>query len=110
METVAYARYQRISARKVAQVLDLVRGKSVERVYRILKFVPKAASSIIEKTLHSAVSNAGKNVSLENFYLKEVYVTPGPVLKRFHAGPMGRPMPYKRKTCHLKVVISDKKR
>ncbi|HCJ65858.1 MAG TPA: 50S ribosomal protein L22 [Elusimicrobia bacterium] len=108
MEAIAYARYQRISSRKVAQVLDLVRGKSVEQAYRILKFTPKAARPIVEKTLHSAVSNAGKNVPLGNLYLKRVYVTPGPVLKRFHAGPMGRPMPYKRKTCHLTIVVADK--
>lgn len=109
MEATARAKYQRISWRKVRPVLDLVRGKSVEQAYRILKFIPKTAKTVVEKTIHSAVSNAGKNVPVGNLYLKRVYVTPGPVLKRFRAGPMGRPMPYKRKTCHLTVVVSDEK-
>lgn len=108
METVAYAKYQRISCRKVAQVLDLVRGKQVDQAYRTLKFIPKAACPIVEKTLRSAVSNAGKNIKLENLFIKSAFVTPGPALKRFRAGPMGRALPYKRKTCHVAITVSDK--
>jgi len=108
MEAVAYAKYQRISWRKVVTILDLVRGKSVEEAYRVLKFIPKAAKLIVEKTLRSAVSNVGKNIGLGNLYIKRIYVTPGPVLKRFRAGPMGRSLPYRRKTCHLTIIVDEK--
>ncbi len=109
MEAVAHARFQRISTRKVGQILDLVRGKSVLRAYQVLKFIPKAATSVIEKTLHSAVANAGKNIDPATLFIKQICVTPGPALKRFRAGPMGRALPYRRKTCHLTVVVSDSK-
>ncbi len=108
MEARNYARYQRISWRKVIPILDVIRGKSVEEAYRILKFIPKRAKSTVEKTIHSAVNNLGKQISGKDLYIKTIFVTPGSVLKRYHAGPMGRPMPYKRKTCHLTVIVSEK--
>ncbi len=109
MEAIARARYQRMSPRKIAQILDLIRGKPVSKAYQILQFIPKGGKLLIEKTLRSAVSNAGKNISPENLFVETAFVTPGPALKRFRAGPMGRAMPYKRRTCHLTIMVSDKK-
>jgi large subunit ribosomal protein L22 len=61
MEARAVARYVRISPRKARQVIDLIRGKDVGEALTILRHTPKAASSVIEKTLRSAVAN-GTNV------------------------------------------------
>lgn len=109
MRAIARAKYVRIGPRKVEQVLDLIRGKAVDEAYKTLKFVPKVASKAIEKVLHSAVSNSGGINNYENLYVSETYVCQGPVLKRMRPMAMGRGAMYKRKSCHITVVVDDKK-
>ena len=58
MEARAVSRYVRISPRKARQVIDLVRGRAVEKAFHILQFTPKKAAQTIERTLRSAVANA----------------------------------------------------
>ena len=43
----AIAKHIRISPRKAGIVLDLIRGKQVDRALAILNFTPKAASPVI---------------------------------------------------------------
>jgi len=52
MEAKAIARFQRVSPRKARLVVDLIRGKSVDEARTILKFSPRAAAEIVEKTLN----------------------------------------------------------
>ncbi len=66
MEATAKAKFQRFGARKVAQVLDQIRGKSVWKAYQVLPEVPRAAGVMVEKTIRSAAANlsvrAGKKL------------------------------------------------
>jgi len=106
----AIARYQRYSPRKVNQILDVIRNKPVPEAFKILRFIPKSAKILVEKTLKSAVSNAGKLKTFgQGFFIKECYATQGPSLKRWRARAFGRAAPYKHRTTHLTIVISDEK-
>ena len=58
MEARAIQRHIGIPATKVRQVIDLIRGKSVEEALAILQYLPRRAAGIVEKTLRSAVANA----------------------------------------------------
>ena len=107
MEAVAHARFTRHTPRKINQVLDLIRNKSVEKAFEVLSFTTKAAVPVIAKTLRSAVANSGNLKDMAALRVKQCWVGQGPVLKRMRPGPMGRGMPYKRKTCHLTVVVTD---
>ncbi|MDI6641737.1 MAG: 50S ribosomal protein L22 [Elusimicrobiota bacterium] len=109
MEARAIARFQRYSPRKVAQVLDLIRRKEVTKAFAILQFVNKRAKILIQKTLRSAVANAGKIKNPAGIFVKECYVGQGPALKRWRARAFGRAAPYKHRTCHLTIVVSDEK-
>ena len=62
------------------------------------------------KTIKSAAANAGdlKGVN-PNLFVASAWVGAGPVLKRMRAHAMGRGATYKRKTCHLTIVVSDGK-
>ena len=51
MEAKACAKHIRISPRKARQVVDLIRGKSVQEAYSILKFTPHKGSAIVTKVL-----------------------------------------------------------
>lgn len=114
MEARCYAKYQRYSRRKVGQVLDLVRGKTLFEAEQILRVIPKGCTSVVHKAIRSAGANLsvklGKKLDLKSVWIKTAYANQGPMkqLRRYHAGPMGRAMPYKRKMCHLTIVVSDK--
>jgi large subunit ribosomal protein L22 len=107
MEAVAKSKFVRQAPRKVNLVLGLIRNKPVEKAFDILSFTPKAAATLITKTLKSAVANSGRIKSMGGLKVKEAWVGQGPALKRMRPGPQGRGMPYKRKMCHLTIVVSE---
>ena len=109
MEAKAIARFQRYSPSKVGQVLDLIRNKPVIKAFNILKFLPKASKTLVEKTLKSAVANLGRLKNQEGLIVKECFVNQGPALKRWRARAFGRAVMYKHRTCHLTIVVSDSK-
>lgn len=107
MQAVAHARYARRGPRKINQVLTLIRGKAVTEAFSILYYAPKGATPLVQKTLKSAVSNAGKNYPQERLFVRQAYVGQGPTLKRMRPAAMGRGFVYKRKTAHLTIIVSD---
>ena len=58
MQTVSRARYLRGSARKMRQVLDLIRGRNVEEALNLLRFTHRKSALMLEKVVRSAVANA----------------------------------------------------
>ncbi len=110
-EAVAHSNYVRHSAQKVMPVLDLIRRKNAHRALVALEFLPKRSADFIAKTIASAVSNLGqqlgKKMDPKDAWVRACWVNAGPVLKRIHAGSMGRAMPYTKKTCHLTVKVAD---
>lgn len=113
VEARAVARYVRMSPRKVRQVVDLIRGKTVEEALNRLHFIPNHGAEPVEKVLRSAVANAinteaGSKVNPEALIVKEIQVGGGPMLKRYRPGPMGRAMMICKRFCHITVVISEK--
>jgi len=107
MEALAQSKFVRYAPRKVNQVLGLIRNKPVEKAFDILAFTPKTVSTIIMKTLKSAIANSGRMKDMGGLKVKQAWVGQGPTLKRMRPGPMGRGMPYKRKICHITVVVSE---
>ena len=107
MEALAQSKFVRYAPRKVNQVLGLIRNKPVEKAFDILAFTPKAVTTVIMKTLKSAIANSGRMKNMGGLKVKQAWVGQGPTLKRMRPGPMGRGMPYKRKICHITVVVSE---
>jgi len=115
MEAIAHARFQRYGSRKVEQVLEQIRGQSVQRVQEILILIPRRSTKLVGKTLLSAAANlqvkAGKKLEAKQIFVSKAWVVNGPMshMKRVMPAPMGRAMTFKRKVCHLTVVVSDTK-
>lgn len=110
MQSIAKAHFVRFAPQKVNQVLTLVRKKPVVEALKILQFTPKKSSSLITNVIKSAVANAGNKVQNTGdirWVVDQAWVGQGPVLKRTRAYAMGRGFMYKRKTCHLTVILSD---
>lgn len=109
MESIAKVRYARISPRKVDQILMLVRGKSVAHALATIRMVTKGARPIVEKTLQSAMANAGKQQNPDAWYVSQAWVGLGPVFKRMRAHAMGRGATIRHRTTHMTIVLSDVK-
>ena len=109
MEARAVARFQRVSPRKARLVVDLIRGKSVAEARTILKFSPRAAAEIVEKTLNSAVANAERNlhVGADDLVVGTTFVDEGPTLKRIQPRAMGRATRINKKTSHVTVELGE---
>ncbi len=112
MEARAMARHVRGSARKYRQVVDVIRGKSVQEALNILQFMPKAAAEPLEKTVRSAVANAvnmddSGELDAENLHIKTISIDGGPAQKRIHYGPRGMASRMKKRSSHITVVVSD---
>ena len=105
----ARARYIRISAYKVRQVLDLIRGHDVDRAIDILKFCERDAAQVVGKLVNAAVANADKNHELhdsEELYVSACYADEGPTLKRWRPRARGRATRIRKRTCHITVIVS----
>lgn len=118
MEATAHARFQRFGTRKVAQLLAEIRGKSVLEAEQILPSIPRACQTMVGKTVRSAAANltikaarAGKTLVPAHVYIKSCWSAMGPMgaMRRVKPAPMGRANTFKRKVCHLTVVVSDER-
>ena len=110
MEAKAYLRHARIAPRKVKIVCDLIRGKDAGEAAGILMNTPKAASELMIKLLKSAMANAenNHNMNVDNLYVSQAFVTPGPVMKRVRPRAQGRAFRVLKRTSHITLVLSEK--
>ena len=110
MQTVARARFVRVSARKARLVLDQIRGKSVGDALATLEYTPRAAARLVEKVLRSAIANAEHNHqvrNLDDLRVVKAVADGGPSLKRVSPRAMGRAFFIKHRTSHLTIELSD---
>lgn len=107
MESIAHARFARYSYRKVGQILRLIQGKPVLDALGMMPWVPRASRVLVGKTLKSAVSNAGKSADPARLKVSRAWVNHGPTLKRVMPKAQGSRALFKRKMCHLTIVVSD---
>ncbi len=111
MQAKAVAKSIRIAPRKVALVVDLIRGKDVGEAIAILKNTQRGASTPVEKVLNSAVANAEHNydMDIESLVVEAAYVDEGATMKRFRPRAQGRASAINKRTSHITVIVSEKK-
>ena len=109
MEVRAVTRYVRISPRKARLVTELIKGKPVEEALTILRFVPKKAARLVDKTLRSALANAEQNpnIDVDTLYIKRIFVDGGPTMKRWRPRAMGRATKIIKRTSHITVILDE---
>jgi large subunit ribosomal protein L22 len=110
MAVRAQAKYVRIAPRKVREVVDQIRGKSVEDARATLFFINRNAAKTVAKVLNSAVANAENNDNLvaSDLFVKEAYVDEGPTLKRWKFRAMGRVNRIRKRTSHITITLDEK--
>ena len=110
MEARASTRYVRVTAQKMRLVVDLVRGRSVEKALGILEFTTKRGADIVSKAVKSAVANAEHTtrVDVDALVVKRIWVDEGPTQKRFMPRAHGRGTPIFMRSSHLTVVVGER--
>jgi large subunit ribosomal protein L22 len=112
IEAHATARYVRTSAQKAGLVMDLIRGRDVNRALATLQFTRKGISHDIAKLLRSAIANAqqkeGFGGDVDRLYVSSCYANQGPSMKRIRPAPMGRAFRVVKRTAHLTVRVSER--
>ncbi len=112
IEARATARYVRTSAQKAGLVMDLIRGRDVNRALATLTFTRKGIGHDIAKLLRSAIANAqqkdGFGGDVDRLYVSACYANQGPSMKRIRPAPMGRAFRVVKRTAHLTVHVSER--
>jgi large subunit ribosomal protein L22 len=112
VKTQAKARssWNRISARKTREVVNLIRGKGVEEAIRILKVCTRKAAEPTLKALKSAMANARetKQMKWEDLYVLRAYVEEGPTLRRMLPRARGRADRIRKRTSHTVIVLAER--
>src|ERR671915_19971 len=108
----ATAKYIRSSAQKAGLVLDLIRGKDVNRALTALQFSNKSVARDVAKVLRSAVANVqqkeGFGGDVERLFVSKCHADNGPSMKRVRPAPMGRAFRVVKRTTHLTVEVTEK--
>ena len=101
----------RSSPRKLALVLNYIKGKKAVLALRDLKFTRKRIAKDVSKTVQSAISNAENNhqYDIDNLFVKEAYVGKSIVMKRFRPRAKGTASPIKKPFSRITIVLEEKK-
>ncbi len=103
----AVLRGYRMSASKVREVLDLIRGKDIITARDILVYTDRGAAKAVLKLLASAVANAEHNNGIpgEELYVAACYADEGVTMKRFSARARGRAAQILKRTSHITIIV-----
>lgn len=109
MKAYATAKFLRVPPRKARRVIDVIRGKRVDRALVELSFSTLEASKAIHKLLRSAAANAENNHGMksDDLVIAQVTVDGGPVIKRVEARARGSAGLKRKRMSHVTITVSD---
>jgi large subunit ribosomal protein L22 len=98
----------KVSPRKLQPVMHGLRGQNAQTARISLLFTNKKGARMAADLLKSALATAKENdLELDKVYIKSIFCTSGPRLKRRHIGSRGRSDAIIKRMSHLNLVVSD---
>ena len=109
MQVQAITKNVRMSAQKMREVTRQIQGLTADHAEAVLKVVPRKSAFWVAKTLKSAIANAENNngVKRETLRVKEAVAGTARTMKRFTPKARGSAGPILKRSCHIKIVVSD---
>lgn len=109
MEYRAISKNIKVSPRKMRLVADGIKTLKIPAAITALTVLNKRAAIPVRKTLESALANATHNnkAKADELIIKSIMVGEGVKFKRYHFAGRGRMRPYKKRTSHITVVLSE---
>ena len=104
-----------MSAQKMREVVRQIQGLPAFHAQAVLAVVPRKSARFVAKTLKSAIANAEDQAryqkinqfKAENLRVKSAVAGTATTLKRFTPKARGSAGPILKRTCHIKIVLSD---
>jgi len=106
---IAQAKYLRVSPKKIRVLVAAIKKMRLTEALTVLSHHREKGSKYLEKVILSSIANARSqhNLTKENLFIKDIILTQGPVFKRMLPVARGTGHQYKKRTCHLKVVLAQ---
>jgi large subunit ribosomal protein L22 len=104
-------RYLQASPQKVRLVADMIRGRGVQEAVNTLEVTKKYAAQPLKKLLKSAIANAENRdeaIDVDRLFVKEIFVDPGPMLKRLRPAPQGRAYQILKRQSHITIKLDTR--
>ena len=105
-----------MSAQKMREVVRQVQGLPAAQALAILGVVPRKSAFWVAKTLKSAMANAEdlkehkadyKEMQTDKLWVREAVAQTATTAKRFTPKARGSAGPILKRTCHVKIILSD---
>ena len=98
-----------MSAQKMREVVRQIQGLPALQAQAVLAVVPRKSARFVAKTLKSAIANAENNNGLkaEKLIVKSAVAGTASTMKRFVPKARGSAGPILKRTCHVKIILSD---
>jgi large subunit ribosomal protein L22 len=112
MEARAIEKYVKLSAKKTRPIMEHLKGKDVPDALEYLRYLPKGSAVYLAKAVKSAASNAiqivgAGELKMEDLFIKEARVDPGPTMKRWRPRAYGRTSRIRKRTGHITIVVAE---
>jgi large subunit ribosomal protein L22 len=109
MQVHAITKNVRMSAQKMREMVRQIQGLPALQAQAVLKFVSRKSARVVAKTLDSAIANAENNngAKVESLKVKEAVAQTARSIKRFTPKARGSAGPIIKRSCHVKITVSD---
>ena len=109
MQVRSITKNVRMSAQKMREVTRQIQGLPALQAQAILAMVPRKSARLVAKTLKSAIANAENNngVKPEKLRVQEAVAGTARTVKRFIPKARGSAGPILKRSCHIRIVVSD---
>jgi large subunit ribosomal protein L22 len=109
MEVHAITKNVRMSAQKMREVVRQIQGLPALQASAVLAAVPRKGARLVAKTLKSAMANAENNrqARVESLIVKEAVAGQAATFKRMTPKARGSAGPILKRSCHIKIVLTD---
>jgi large subunit ribosomal protein L22 len=109
MEVIAQQKYYWMSPKKIRVMVDVVKKMTPLEAIEKLPFIGKKAAEPLSKVITQAIANAkNKGLSDKDLVFKEIQINEGPRFKRGRPVSRGQWHPIKKRTSHIRVVLTTK--
>ena len=95
------------SPRKARLVVDLVRGKKVDRAIDILEASDKKSAPVLKKLILSAVANAADKADVDELFVKSAWVNEGKTIKGMMPRARGSASPIRKRHSRITVLLDE---
>ena len=105
-----------MSAQKMREVVRQIQGMSAFDAQAVLAVVPRKGARVVAKTLKSAIANAEDlkthkpeyaEMKTDQLRVKEAITGAATTQRRFTPKARGSAGPILKRSCHVKIVLSD---